>query len=242
MTPTPFTAVIVDDEPLAVEGVRRMCAASGLVSIVGEAVDGASGLALIRQVSPQAVFLDITMPGLSGLDVARALRSMSPAPHVVLVTANDHFATEAFDLAVVDYVLKPIDPERLTRAIERVAALSVLRVADDGVLWVPYRGTVVRLAISDICRIDAERDYVRVSDAERSYLLRATLSDLAERLHEGFLRIHRSTMIARDRIAGVRHAGGGSWTAIDLAGEEWPIGRTYLAHVRTALGIDGAKA
>lgn len=241
MTAAPFTAIIVDDEPLAVEGVRRLCAASGLASIVGEACDGPSALALIERLAPQAAFLDIAMPGMSGLAVAAALQRVARPPEVVLVTANDNFATEAFDLAVVDYVLKPIDPERLTRAIERVAALVAKHAgsaADDSALWVPYRGTVVRIAVRDILRIKAERDYVRVYDADRSYLLRATLSDLDERLPERFVRIHRSTVIARDQVRGIRHAGGGSWVTLDPEGNEFPIGRTYLAAVRSKLDMN----
>jgi two-component system response regulator AlgR len=240
----PFTAVIVDDEPLAIEGVRRLCAASPLVEIVGEASDGPAALDLVARARPQAVFLDIAMPGMSGLDVARALRAGAAPPHVVLVTANDHFATEAFDLAVVDYVLKPIDPARLDRAIERVASLMQQHApagGQDDALWVPYRGSIVRLAVGDIRRIDAERDYVRVNDAHRSYLLRATMAELCDRLGDGFLRIHRSTAIARDRVTGLRHAGGGSWMAVDAEGEAFPIGRTYLADVRASLmvGEDG---
>lgn len=241
MTTTPFTAIIVDDEPLAVEGVRRLCAASELVSIVGEACDGPSALALIERLAPQAVFLDIAMPRMSGLSVAATLKRLSRPPQVVLVTANDNFATEAFDLGVVDYVLKPIDPERLTRAIERVGALMakpVGTIKDESAIWVPYRGTVVRLAIRDILRIEAERDYVRVYDVDRSYLMRATMSDITERMSEFFVRVHRSTLLAREQICGIRHTVGGSWIAFDPKGNEFPIGRTYLATVRRTLGIE----
>lgn len=233
-----FSAVIVDDEPLAIEGVRMVCATTPLVDIVGEAVDGPSALKLIAAASPQAVFLDISMPGMSGLDVASALKSMATPPLVVLVTANDNFATEAFDLAVIDYVLKPLDPPRLMRAIERIAAVVVQqesRSDKSGELWVPYRGSVVRIAIADVLRCEAERDYVRIYDHERSYLLRGTISDLATRLGDRFVRIHRSTVMAADGIASLRHVGGGSWLAVDGKGAEFPIGRTYLAELRAVL-------
>lgn len=240
MSAARFTAVIVDDEPLALEGVRRLCLASGLVDIVGEAIDGASGLALIERLRPQAVFLDIAMPGVSGLEVAAALTRQAGAPRVVLVTANDHFATEAFDLAVVDYVLKPIIPERLTRAIDRLAAL----IAADGPptapmeFWVPYRGTVVRLPALDILRIEAERDYVRFITHDRSFLLRATLTDMLGRLDATrFVRIHRSTIVAGDRIAGLHHVGAGAWAVIDPDGAEFPIGRSYLEPLRERFGL-----
>lgn len=238
MSSPSFSAIIVDDEPLAVEGIRRLFATSTLVDVVGEAADGPAALKLIAALLPQAVFLDISMPGMSGLEVADTVRSLEAPPLVVLVTANDNFATQAFDLAVVDYVLKPIDPARMMRAVERVSTILSQQgspAAKDGALWVPYRGSVVRVSITEISRIEAERDYVRVYDAERSYLLRATMADLSDRLGERFIRIHRSTVIARERVTGLRHAGNGSWTVIDPAGDEFAIGRTYLSDVRSSL-------
>ncbi|KQN78471.1 hypothetical protein ASE90_00030 [Sphingomonas sp. Leaf67] len=113
MTAAPFTAVIIEDEPFAIEGVRRFCARSGQVRIVGEAVDAPTALDLITETRPQVVFLDIAMPGLSGLEVAAEVCALPTPPRIVFITAHDHFAKEAFDLAVVDYVLKPIVPERI---------------------------------------------------------------------------------------------------------------------------------
>jgi DNA-binding LytR/AlgR family response regulator len=107
------------------------------------------------------------------------------------------------------------------------------------VLWLPYKGSMVRLEKEAILRVEAERDYVRVYDATRSYLLRATMSHIAVRLGDGFLRIHRSTMIARGLLVALRHSGGGSWRALDPHGSEYPIGRTYLPEVRKAILMYG---
>lgn len=128
---------------------------------------------------------------------------------------------------------------RVDLVIEHIAALvEQLEPLDpaDHPLWVPYRGSLVRLNVGNVRRISAERDYVRIYDAERSYLFRATLSDIAAQLTGcGFIRIHRSTIIAFNQIAGVRHVGGGSWAVIDCKGDTISIGRTYLADLRAAL-------
>lgn len=240
MTSLRLSAIIVDDEPLAIEGVRRLCERHGAVDVIGEATDGPGAIEMFGKLQPDAVFLEIAMPGLSGLDVAKFLALSPEAPRVVVVTAKDHFASEAFDLRVFDYVLKPIVPERLFRAIDRIAAL----VESDGAksamteFWVPYRGSVVRLHAADIIRVEAERDYVRIVAVDRSYLLRATLSDMASRLdHQDFLRIHRSTILRRDRIVGVRHVAAGAWVAIEPEGVEFAIGRSYLDAVRERIGL-----
>jgi two-component system response regulator AlgR len=235
----PITAIIADDEPLAVDGLRRLCREQGAVDIVGTAADGATALAMIRTLQPQAVFLDIAMPELTGLEVAASLAALPVAPRVILVTAQEHFATEAFDLAVIDYVLKPIDPARFARAIERLQRHLSEGTASPGdtELWVPYLGSVVRLPVDTIVRLETERDYVRVHEASRSYLLRSTLSDLIDRLGDRFVRIHRSVAVPAARIAEIRHIGGGAWVAIDTDGAVAPVGRRFLEAVRVRLGL-----
>lgn len=235
-----ITAMVVDDEPLAADGLRRLCERSGRVNVLCVASDGASVLRLVTARRPQALFLDIAMPGLSGLDVAGALASIPEAPRIVLVTAHDHFATQAFDLSVVDYVLKPVEPQRFLRAIERLESVLNADPCHEragGDLWVPYRGTVIRLSARDIVRLEAERDYVRLHDPSRSYLLRSTLTELLERLGPEFVRVHRSVALPASRIVGLRHAGSGAWVAVDVDGRAIPVGRTYLDSVRLRLGL-----
>jgi two-component system response regulator AlgR len=238
-----FSAVIIDDEPLAVEALRRLCERSGLVRIVGSASGGAAGLPLLAAQQPDAVFLDIGMPGMSGLEIARHLRTLARPPLVIFVTAYDHFATEAFDLSVVDYILKPLEPERLERAIERAAQVLAERAAVGGGqaaqdFWVPHGGSIVRVPAAAIKRIDAERDYVRLSVEQRSYLLREPLSAIEARLApELFLRVHRSTIVRLDCVRELRHLGAGAWEVVDQDGRQARVGRSYLARVRAQLGL-----
>jgi two-component system response regulator AlgR len=233
-----FRAIIVDDEPLAISGLERLCERTSLARIVGSATNGDAALKLVAAEQPDAVFLDIGMPGLSGLVVAERLMQSARPPLVVFVTAYDHFATEAFDLVVVDYVLKPVDTVRLDRAIERVAALAPAHATGENEFWAPSRGGMVRVPVSAIRRIDAERDYIRLWVETTSYLLRQPISAIEARLDPSlFLRIHRSTLIRRDCIRELRRNGSNAWAVVDLDGRTAKIGRSYLAKVKLQLGF-----
>lgn len=233
--------LIVDDEPLAVERMEVICARIDRVELVGTASDGAAALRLVEALSPDLLLLDMTMPELDGLSVARALGRVEARPAVVFVTAHENFAVEAFDLDAVDYVLKPVTPERLERAIERAVKRRGERADSGGnwlnEFWVPHRSELLRISADDVDRIDAERDYVRLHVGERSYLLLQTVSGLEARLDpERFIRIHRSTILRRDRITGLRHDGLGVWSAELADGSSVRIGRTYLSRTKAMAG------
>ena len=247
---TPLRTLIVDDEPLAVERLQVICARLDGVTVIGTAGDGDAGLRLIEALEPDLVLLDMTMPLTDGLTVARTLGTRPTLPAVIFVTAHDSFAVEAFDLDAVDYVLKPVSPERLQRAIQRVGsrgqgAPSATRDAPErrwlSEFWVPHRSELVRIAASDVERIDAERDYVRLhvggALGGQSFLLLQTITGLEDRLDpEQFIRIHRSCILRRDAITGLRHEGLGVWSAELADGTALRIGRTYLPVVKKMTG------
>lgn len=241
--------LIVDDEPLAVERIQVICAELPAIRVVGTASDGAAALRLAEKLEPDLVLLDMTMPELDGLGVARKFSEQNEPPAVIFVTAHDHFAVEAFDLEAIDYVLKPVSADRLERAIERAVARrgerkeSPSKWLDE--LWVPHRSELLRIAVSEVHQIDAERDYVRLHvgdptqgpEGSRSYLLLQTIAGLEARLDpEEFIRIHRSTILRRDNIRGLRHDGLGVWSAELQNGEALRIGRTYLSKVKAMAG------
>lgn len=246
--PDTLATLIVDDEPLAVDRMRMICGQLPMVRVAGTASDGAQALDRISELSPDLVLLDLTMPELDGLDVARRLGEQDNPPAVIFVTAHDNHAVEAFDLDAVDYVLKPVEKDRLERAIARVVARRGGGSADTAApspwleeLWVPHRSELVRIGVSEVGRIDAERDYVRLhvgaGEAQRSYLLLQTIAGLEARLDPvRFIRIHRSIILRRDRIAGLRHDGLGVWSVETTEGETLRIGRTYLAKVKAMAG------
>lgn len=215
-------AMIVDDEPRARQFLERLLAERGEVEVVGEAKSGAEALAMVAKLSPDVVFLDIQMPDLSGLEVARHLTGPQ-APVVVFVTAYDQHAVEAFEVAALDYLLKPIRRERLAETLRRVAhevhsgqraagqeeaVRSVLRspAVQQGMeplrrLPVRYRREVRLLDLEQVSRI-VSRDRVVLACAEgREYLVDYTLQELEERLPSGqFVRAHRAALVNIDAI------------------------------------------
>jgi len=241
--------MIVDDEPLAIERLQILCARDPRIALVGTATDGEGALRLIDGLAPQLVLLDIAMPLLDGIGVARAVSRMAVRPSLVFVTAFQEFAVEAFDLAAVDYLLKPVAQDRLTRSIDRVEATLRQDSASEDVLaaappspwteefWVPHRSELVRVGADQIERIDAERDYMRLHIGPHSYLLHETISALEARLDpQRFVRLHRSHIVRRDHIVRLRHDGGGVWFACLADGAEIRIGRTFLANARAMTG------
>lgn len=242
--------IIVDDEPLAVERLQILCAAETNIDLVGTAADGAAALRLAQSLTPDLILLDIGMPKMDGISVARAVALMERKPAIIFVTAFDNFAVEAFDLDVVDYMLKPVSADRLSRAIARAAAGRQTppkpiepkhsETSDGGYateFWVSHRSELIRIATSDIERVEAERDYMRLHTGGRSYLLHQTISTLEQRLDPAhFQRIHRSHIIRHDLISGLRHEGGGVWHAVLSDGQSMRIGRKYLADVKRLAG------
>jgi two-component system LytT family response regulator len=218
----PLRAVIADDEPRARQFLDRLLGEQAEIEVVGEAKGGAETLALIARLSPDVVFLDIQMPDLSGLEVARHLTG-ADAPVVVFVTAYDRHAVEAFEVAAIDYLLKPIRRERLAEAVRRVAhevrsgrraagqeaaVRSVLKSPEvqQGLeplrrLPVRFRREVRLLDLSQVTRI-VSRDRVVLACAEgREYLVDYTLQELEERLPPGqFVRAHRAALVNIDAI------------------------------------------
>jgi two-component system, LytTR family, response regulator AlgR len=234
--------LIVDDEPLAIERLERLCHRSPRIEVVATTASGAEALRIIPQCAPDLLLLDIGMAGLDGLAVARELQG-GPAPAVVFTTAFDNFAIAAFELAVVDYLLKPVGTDRLEIAAARAErrlqcpqAAGSSTPAND--IWVPHRGEIMRVSLANIDRISAERDYVRLHMAPRSYLLHGTLTGFEKRLEPGhFVRLHRSELVRRAAVVGLAHSGGGAWVARLRDGSVVRVGRYYLAAARQALDV-----
>ena len=246
--------LIVDDEPLAIDRIEAICKGLDKVEVTGSALNGAQALDIAKQSKPDLVLLDMTMPEMDGLETARAFARWETPPALIFVTAHENFAVEAFDLEAVDYVLKPVSPERLERAIERAIDRSRQRGSDAEAasksewleeLWVPHRSELLRIAVSEVFRVDAERDYVRLHVGSplsggapaKTYLLLQTIAGLEQKLDpERFIRIHRSTILRRDAIASLRHDGLGVWSAELGNGDALRIGRTHLARVKAMAG------
>jgi two-component system LytT family response regulator len=222
--------LIVDDEAPARARLRRLLAAFADVQIAGEARDGDEALRLAAELAPDALFLDVQMPGASGLDVAASLPD--PAPAVVFVTAFDRYALPAFDAAAIDYVLKPVEPERLARALQRLrerhAPSGATRPAPRQLL-IPDRGRTHVVAVTEILWLEAADNYVVVHTAARAPLMRRTLAGLLDDLGSGFARTHRSAAVALAHVTAVQPLDKGDATIVLRGGATVPCSRQYRA-------------
>jgi len=259
----PLRVALVDDEPPALRRLQMAIDKAPGVEVVGQASNGEDALALIRKGGVDVVLLDIRMPGLSGLDLARAIDPQD-APAFIFVTAFSRFATDAFELAAVDYLLKPVEFDRLHEALERarvrlqsrearsrIAELEEAVAALRGVepepsstaggfadeIWVPDRGDRLRLPVSLIDWVEAERDYVRIHSRGRSFLVRKAIRKLQAELDPAdFVRVHRGALVRRDRIVRLARRAGGPAAVVLQSGAEVPVARRQAAQVRKAVG------
>jgi len=203
---TPLRVLLVDDEPLARLRLRTLLQdiADPTSDVVGEAGDATAALELLRDQPCDLLLLDIGLPGLDGLRLAAALHSPPRAPSVVFVTAHAEHALRAFELDAADYLTKPVSRERLRAALQRVAQRR--RVVDQPpmdagrVLVVHDRGRVLRLPLADVLYLKAELKYVTLRTAAHSYVLDDALTDLEQRLGDGFVRIHRNALVAKRAV------------------------------------------
>jgi two-component system, LytTR family, response regulator len=208
-------ALIAEDEAPARESLREYLAAASRVEVVAEAVDGRSALALADTHRPDLLFLDVRLPELSGLEVARRIRH--PA-EIVFTTAYDRFAVAAFEIGAIDYLVKPFGRERLAAAVERALARLDRAAGDAGGrardslaegplsrLFARHGDRIVPIAAEGIRRIQAQGDYAEVHGAEGTFLIHVTLQELAARLDPArFRQVHRSHIVNLDAIAHMR--------------------------------------
>src|SRR5205823_1653337 len=177
------------------------------VRVVGEAASAAEALGLAREIAYDVVFLDVEMPGLTGVEAAPLVRERADPPAVVFVTAHERYAVDAFAVEAFDYLLKPVDPDRLARVLERLRKRSVEHVGAVEKVPVVAGGRTELLDFDQVHYAQADGDYSRVHTYDRSYLCTASLLELEERLPSGrFVRIHRSYLVNLSKVAGVRRA------------------------------------
>jgi two-component system, LytTR family, response regulator LytT len=234
----------VDDELPALEDLVRMLEASPTVDRVESAASAEEALvALGDGAAIDAVFLDVRMPGLGGLELARVLRRFEHPPAIVFVSAFDDAAVGAFEVAAVDYLVKPVSRRRLDEAIERAArraAPDEHAADDDETLAVDaLRGGGMRLLPrSTVLYLQAHGDYVRVASSEGRFLVRARLSDLEERwAGHGFVRVHRGFVVNLRRAVEVRPRLNGTAVLVMSDGAEVPIARRQVGELRRKLGV-----
>ncbi|HEX8633075.1 MAG TPA: LytTR family DNA-binding domain-containing protein [Pyrinomonadaceae bacterium] len=250
-----ISLLIVDDEPLAREKIRTMVSGDPEIEIVGECTNGAEAVAAVNNLHPDLMLLDVQMPQIDGFAVLDALKS-DYLPLVIFVTAFDHYAIQAFEVHALDYLLKPFDRERFEAAIEHAKTymrgtrnghldqriLSLLKQIEADSkhlerLVVKTGGRVFFLLTSEIDWIEAEGNYVNVHTAQKSHLLRESISNLEAQLDpREFIRIHRSTIVNLRRIKELQPWSHGEYHVILHDGTELTLSRNYRDNLQNVLG------
>jgi two-component system, LytTR family, response regulator LytT len=235
-----FRALIVDDEAPARSELRHLLGEHPQVEIVGEAATAKDALTLAATVSFDAVFLDIEMPGLSGLDAARLIRASSQRPDLVFVTAHDRYAVDAFAVEATDYLLKPVDPQRLARVVDRLGKRTRPDPPAPGKLAVVSAGKTALVDFDAVHYVHADGDYSRIHTYDRSYLCTSSLREVEQTLpRTRFLRIHRSYLVNLAKVASVSRAGPDRLrlTLDDAARTELDVARRQGKQVRERLRL-----
>jgi two-component system response regulator AlgR len=241
---------IADDETPARERMKELLgdiAADLPTAVVGEARDGLATLAAVPGSGAQLLLLDIQMPGMGGLEVARHLMALEQPPTIIFVTAHDRHAVEAFELNALDYLLKPVRAERLAAALKKAAAgvapnrEQLARAATNAreYLSIAERNRIVLVPIRDIIFLRAELKYVTLRTREREHLLEEALVSLEKEFAERFVRIHRNCLVARAAIRGFERsleAEEATWLVVlegiderlPVSRRQWPIVRELV--------------
>lgn len=243
----PLSVVIADDEPIAREGLRHMLGAHDWLRVVGEAASGTATVEVVERLRPDVLFLDVEMPGGSGVEV---LARLQHRPFVVFTTAYSQHAVTAFELGALDYLLKPFGSERLHLALERVRASAgepsdaagdrlqaALRRGPITRLFVRSGSSVLPVAVGQVTRLEAWGDYVTVYTTTSRYVVHLALQRLLERLDpERFVRVHRAHVVHLSHVKAFRAQPGGGMAAEMLDGTLVPVSRPHARAVR-ALGL-----
>ncbi|QCB50262.1 response regulator transcription factor [Rhodococcus sp. PAMC28707] len=258
MTTTPdapahprLTVLAVDDEKPALDEIAYLLNRQDVVGQVYTASDATTALRRLQQQpgpsSPvvDAVFLDINMPGLDGLELAGILANFARPPAVVFVTAHENRAVAAFDLGAVDYLLKPLREERLAESLRRIVAAGRRTdgresVGSDEVIPVELGGTTTLVQRSSVGWVEAEGDYARLHTTGGSHLVRIPISTLESRWADiGFLRVHRSYLVSLALVTGIKSVGSGLVVCLraqgELAAAELPVSRRHARELKDRL-------
>jgi two-component system LytT family response regulator len=258
MTTRPIRVLIVDDEPLARQRIEDLLAREPNVEIVGAADNGNAAIEAIGRLRPDLLFLDVQMPGKTGLEVARAIGAQS-MPATIFVTAYDQHALQAFDLAAVDYLVKPFDDERFEQAFRRARRLVELEetgrlheqlrtlLRDESLpravrylerIAVESKGKVRFIPVDDIDYIEASGPYAELVVGGRRHVIREAMQTLEERLDPNrFMRVHRSTIVQLDRVDTLLRGAGGDYEIQLKDGTRLRVSRSRREDLAQRLGV-----
>jgi two-component system LytT family response regulator len=234
--------VIVDDELLSRQRIEDLLAKEPNVEIAGIARDGNEAVQVIRDLRPDVVFLDVQMPGRTGVEVAEELGAEA-MPATIFTTAYEHFALKAFDVAAIDYLVKPFDDERFAQALARARKAIETRPAPKSQyldrIPVESRGQIRVVPVALIDYITASGPYAELHIGDRTFAIREKMQTLEEKLDPAvFFRIHRSAIVRLDRIDTLLHAAGGDYAVRLKDGTELSVSRSRREELEERVGLE----
>ncbi|MCH5719158.1 LytR/AlgR family response regulator transcription factor [Niabella hibiscisoli] len=228
--------IIVEDEPIAAEILENYIAQVPFLNLVDKVTDAIYALELLQKTSVDVMFLDIHLPGLKGLDLLKILRKQ---PQVILTTAYREYALDGYDLAVVDYLLKPIQFNRFLAAVNKLALPGIKSIVENPVekeqpvrrhIFVNINKKNIRIYLDEIVYIESQREYIKIVTERQPYLVKYQLTDFEILLGSvDFIRVHRSFIVSKPRIRAY------TATEIEMEAGAIPIGRNFKELVFKAL-------
>jgi len=222
--------LIIDDEPLAQNVIENYLESFSFMRLIAKCDNALIALEWIKKQKIDLIFLDVSMPFISGIDFSRTLRN---PPAIILTTAHKEFAVESYELNVLDYLLKPISFERFLKAINKlkidtseIIKPGIIDIKNDSFIYVKSEKKNVKILLKDILFIESLKDYIKIHTIDKMIMTQVPISTIEQRLPDNFLRIHRSFIVAKDKIT--------AYTQHDLEIGKFqiPIGRNYKAIVQ----------
>jgi len=222
--------LVIDDEPLAQDVIENYLANFSFIRLIAKCENALIALEWIKKQKIDLIFLDVSMPFLSGIEFIRTLKD---PPVVILTTAHKEFAVESYELNVLDYLLKPISFERFLKAINKlnmdvpgIQKPSISDTSKEAFIYVKSEKKNVKILLKDILFIESLKDYVKIHTADKTIITQVPISTIEQRLPDNFLRVHRSFIVAKDKITAYTQQD------LEIGRLQIPIGRNYKAIVQ----------
>jgi len=230
-----MNCLIIDDNSIARTTLKQLASRINDLTVAGECKDAVEGYNFLQEKSVDIVLLDIEMPGMNGLELTRALQGQRPL--IIFTTSKKDYAIEAFELNVVDYLVKPVAPARFIQAIDKARTIlesrsDEMKINNDEFIFIRDSNVVKRLSLDDVLYVEAMGDYVKLHTPQKFYAIHTTLRAVEQRLpSERFLRVHRSYMVAVDKIDTVQEG------VLIIAGKPVPVADAYRSSLNKRMNI-----